>query len=86
MTYTLHYHITAVNYKESSRTTTVAVVDGFTGEVFYGEARRHPNDKHNLALAINLATARAVRKAADSELADEESTIIRHGESSDFYL
>lgn len=86
MTYELNYHITAVGYKEGTRMTTVAIVNDDTGEVFYGEARRHPADECDLALGINLATARAVRKAMDADLADEESTIIRHSESNAFYL
>lgn len=86
MTYTLHYHIVSVYYDEDTRATDVTIINESTGELFYGQARRHPADECDLALGINLATARAVRKAMDADLADEESTIIRHSESNAFYL
>ena len=86
MTYKLHYHITSVSYNEETRKTTVGIVNESTGEMFFGVARRHPSDESNLSLAINLATARAVREAAASDLLDEEDTIIRYCESSAFHL
>ena len=86
MIYELHYHIISVRYDEDTRATNVAIINESTGEVFSGKARRHPDDECNLSLAINLATARAVRKAADADLADEERVVIDYCESDAFHL
>lgn len=84
MTYTLNYHIITIEYSEFTRATRVSIVNEDTGEIFQGEARRNPKDKMNIALATNLATARAVRQAIDSDLSDCEGFIGDNGSEFQF--
>ena len=84
MNYKLYYHIISVTYRDATRVARVGIVNESTGEVFYGEARRNPKDEMNIALATNLATARAIRKAMLQDLSDDEAVIIEHGACFDF--
>ena len=76
MTYNFNYRIISVTYRDMSRETKVCIMNESTGELFYGTARRHPKDEPNIALATNLATERAVRKAITADLLDDETMII----------
>ena len=84
MSYTLNYHIESINYNEETRVTRVCIVNEDSGEVFYGEATRNPKDKMNIRLATNLATARAVRQAINSDLNDCEHYIEELGDEFQF--
>ena len=79
MSYTFNYHINSVYYNETTRVTTVNIVNEDTGEIFMGQAKRNPKDKMNIRLATNLAIARAVRKAIESDLNDCERYIENWG-------
>lgn len=84
MTYSLHYHIVSVTYRDNTRVTRVGILNESTGEVFYGEARRNPRDTMNVSLGVNLATLRAVRQAMLQDLADDKGSIIDGGSCFDF--
>ena len=84
MTYTLNYNICSISYNANTRVTRVVIVNEDTGEVFEGQATRNPNDKMNIALATNLATARAVRSAINSDLSDCEGFIGDNGSEFQF--
>ena len=84
MNYSINYSIVSVSYEEATRTTTVIIVNEDSGETFYGEARRNPKDKMNIALATNLATARAVHEAVTTDLQDSEESIIEYGDELGF--
>jgi len=84
MTYKLHYHIISIEYFDVTRVTTVTIVNESTGEVFSGSARRNPRDTMNASLGVNLATLRAVRKAMERDLTDDENTIVNEGSCFDF--
>lgn len=79
MNYSINYHIISVKYLDKKRVTEVIIVNEDTGEVFKGRAHRYPEDEMDIALATNLATARAVRKAIITDLKDCESHIIENG-------
>lgn len=79
MTYKINYHIISIQYADASRYTRVSIVNEDTGEVFTGLARRNKKDAMNIRLATNLATARAVKKAIEADLADCERYIIEDG-------
>lgn len=84
MNYKLCYHIISVTYNNDTRVTRVGIVNESTGEVFYGEARRHPTDSLCMKRGTNLAALRAVRKAVLQDLSDDKTIIIEHGECCDF--
>ena len=84
MNYQLNYSILSVNYTEKKRKTTVTIVNEDTGEIFKGTAHRYPNDRLDMSLATNLATARAVRKAILTDLEDCEQVIIDTGDEFEF--
>ena len=84
MSYQFNYHIISIYYNETTRVTTVNIVNEDTGEIFGGQAKRNPKDKMNMRLATNLATARAVRKAIESDLDDCERQIERYDEEFQF--
>ena len=86
MSYKLNYHIITIEYSEFTRATRVSIVNEDTGEVFEGTAKRNPKDKMNIALATNLATARAVRKAVEADLNDCERYIEDCGSEFQFNL
>ena len=79
MSYKLNYHIINIRYADASRYTCVSIVNEDTGEVFTGLARRNKKDAMNIRLATNRATARAVKKAIEADLADCETYIIDNG-------
>lgn len=79
MNYTINYHIDSIKYIEKKRVTEVVIVNEDTGEVFKGRAHRYPADEMDIALATNLATARAVRKAILTDLKDCEKHISENG-------
>lgn len=79
MKYSINYSIHSINYCEADRTTRVVIVNEDTGELFTGTARRNPADRMDIALATNLATLRAVRKAVLIDLIDCKSVIINDG-------
>lgn len=85
MTYTINYSITSISYSDRARTTRVSIVNEDTGEIFIGEAKRNPKDEMDIALATNLATARAVRKAILADLEDSEAHIIDYGDEFNFH-
>lgn len=80
MTYSNNYSIISINYKEKKRTTTARIMCEDTGEVFEGRAHRHPEDEMDIALATNLAVARAVKKMVLANLQDDENMIIDLGD------
>ena len=84
MTYSNNYSIISINYKENKRTTTARIVCEDTGEIFEGRAHRHPEDEMDIALATNLAVARAVKKMLLTNLRDDENMIIGLGDCLSF--
>lgn len=84
MNYSINYSIISIHHRASTRVTTVTIVNEDTGEVFTGNATRNPADEMNIALATNLATARAVRKAVITDLKDCENQIIEEGDEFQF--
>ena len=84
MNYSLNYNILSINYNERTRVTSVQIVCEDTGEIFEGHARRNPSDKMNIALAVNLSTMRAVRKAMLEDLRFAEQHILEYGSEFSF--
>lgn len=84
MNYSLNYHIISIDYFDATRVTTITIVNEDTGEIFSGEARRNPADKMDIALAVNLATLRAVRKAVLEDLRFAKRHILEYGSEFSF--
>lgn len=84
MTYSNNYSIISINYKKKKRTTTARIMCEDTGEIFEGRAHRHYEDEMDIALATNLAVARAVKKMVLTNLQDDEKTIIDLGDCMSF--
>lgn len=84
MNYSINYSVISIYHYPRTRTTVVTIVNEATGEVFNGSATRNPADKMDIALATNLATERAIRKAVITDLKDCEDQIINFGTAPQF--
>ena len=59
---TIPYRLVAFDYDDRERTSRITISDPNTGEIFFGTARRNPNDAFNLEIGYNIALDRALAK------------------------